>query len=388
MSTRDQTLYEITVDAGDIDRTNTVVSFGVPNTIPPGTYGVYDDENNRTVLQVDRHRVGWMVIDSLPKHGMRRYTLSSADTVSCFKNDVKKMIDSLKVTFFNFENEILSYYHTERPLPEGVESVYARAGYIHPVRTPDGVIVTQDFAEVHPHHHGIWSAWTKVEFQGRETDFWNVGKGMGAVISESLEETWTGPVHSGLQARHRYVDITTSDSITALHEEWVVRVYNVYNEYTMFDMVITQTAATPDPVVLPEYEYGGVGFRGHEDWEGEERAFFITSEGRTRSDGHRTRARWCHIGGYTGDRLAGITILDHPHNIRHPQPMHIHQTRTFFNYAVVQLGELRIEPGIPYSMRYRYIAWDGKPDPGEINRLWLDYAYLPAVSITLKNKSD
>jgi hypothetical protein len=36
-------------------------------------------------------------------------------------------------------------------------------------------------------------------------------------------------------------------------------------------------------------------------------------------------------------------------------------------------------------MRYRYITYDGEPDPSELERLWLDYAYPPAVSITVKN---
>lgn len=42
---------------------------------------------------------------------------------------------------------------------------------------------------------------------------------------------------------------------------------------------------------------------------------------------------------------------------------------------------MKIEPGLPYVVRYRYVANDGEPNPDALNRLWNDYAYLPAVTV-------
>ena len=73
---------------------------------------------------------------------------------------------------------------------------------------------------------------------------------------------------------------------------------------------------------LPQYRYGGVGFRGNRDWNGKDRTFFLTSEGETdRDKGNGTRGRWCLISGKVGDQSVGIAILCHPDNFRGPQPM-------------------------------------------------------------------
>jgi hypothetical protein len=42
-------------------------------------------------------------------------------------------------------------------------------------------VVTDDYPANHKHHHGIWFAWTRVDFEGRKTDFWNMGDGKGTV---------------------------------------------------------------------------------------------------------------------------------------------------------------------------------------------------------------
>jgi hypothetical protein len=378
--------YEIIVYSGAVDRKNTIVSFYVPTDFIPGSYRMVSDSNDPVYLQVDERNIGTFIIAELPRGEIKRYLLTTDQQI---KNDdvkVVHMIDDLKVTYRINDNDIISYYHNESPLPEGIDTLYTRAGYIHPVRSPSGVILTQDFAEVHPHHYGIWSSWTNVEFNGRRPDFWNVGKETGYVEFESLDETWEGYVHAGLRSRHKYIDFTLGRQITALNEQWEVRVFNISGKYHIFDITVIQTANSSMPVVLPEHEYGGVGFRGHEDWEGRENAFFLTSEGKTRTDAHGTRARWCHIGGYTGSQLAGIAILDHPGNFRHPQPVHVHQTRAFFNYAVIKYGEMVIEPGIPYRMKYRFITYDGEPDPAELDRLWMDFAYPPSITIIKKDQ--
>ena len=47
-----------------------------------------------------------------------------------------------------------------------------------------------------------------------------------------------------------------------------------------------------------------------------------------------------------------------------PQPMRIHDTEPFFNWAVPQLGDFSIEPGTPYVSRYRFLVADGPAAAG------------------------
>ncbi len=78
-----------------------------------------------------------------------------------------------------------------------IKEIFRRGGYIHPVYTPSGRTVTDDYPPDHYHHHGIWFAWTKTEFEGRHPDFWNMGDGTGKVEFVALDSTWNGTVHGG-----------------------------------------------------------------------------------------------------------------------------------------------------------------------------------------------
>src|SRR5699024_451082 len=138
------------------------------------------------------------------------------------------------------------------------------------------------------------------------------------------------------------------------------------------------------PLVLPEYHYGGMAFRGHKNWDDPEKVTFLTSEGYDRSSGNETRARWVHMGGMVDGQRAGIAVLSHPDNFRAPQPIRVHAETPYFVYAPMQLGEMAIEPGSPYVMRYRYVTYDGDPDPELLDRLWNDYAYPPGVTVEVQ----
>jgi hypothetical protein len=87
------------------------------------------------------------------------------------------------------------------------------------------------------------------------------------------------------------------------------------------------------------------------------------------------------MGGSIDGRPAGIAILDHPSNFRHPQPTRLNPDNPFFNYSPSVAGEWRIEPGTPYVSRYRFITYEGQPDRALIDRLWNDYATPPVITV-------
>jgi len=193
-------------------------------------------------------------------------------------------------------------------------------------------------------------------------------------------------VHGGLRARHRFIDLTAPEPVTALNETWEVRAYAPPSgsaSYWMFDLVSEQRCATANGLKLPEYRYGGIGIRGNWAWNGKDKTMFLTSEGETdREKGHATRGRWCDMAGMVDGSRVGIAILCHPDNFRAPQPMRIHPTEPFFNFAPQQAGDMEIKPGEKYVSRYRFVVHDGPPDKAELDRLWNDYAYPPAVRVT------
>jgi methane monooxygenase PmoA-like len=149
----------------------------------------------------------------------------------------------------------------------------------------------------------------------------------------------------------------------------------------VFDWMSTQTCASDSPLVLPKYHYGGLGYRGSRQWEDKSNCFFLTNEGKDRSNGNETTGRWCWVGGKVDGQMAGVAILCHPDNFRFPQPMRLNPDEPFFCFAPSQGGEWRIEPGKPYVARYRFVVADGGADATEIERLWNDYAHPPTVTV-------
>jgi hypothetical protein len=239
--------------------------------------------------------------------------------------------------------------------------------------------VTDDYPPDHLDHHGIWTAWAKTEFQGRTPDFWNSADATGAVEFEALLDSWSGPVHTGFRARHRLVDMTSPVATTALTELWEVTLYHISRQpgraFRMFDLTSIQEAASADPVALLERQEGGLGFRGNREWYGANGSIrILTSEGNDRTNGSGTRVRWCYIGGMVDGAQSGVAILGDPRNFRAPLPMRIHATEPLFAFTPTSLGRIDIRPGQPLVSRYRFLAFDGAPDPAWIEQRWQEFA--------------
>ena len=261
--------------------------------------------------------------------------------------------------------------------PANIKPSFLRAGYLHPVFTPSGRIVTGDYPDDHPHQHGIFFAWTKTEFEGRHPDFWNMGDGTGTVELEKLDSSWSGAENGGFTARLRHVDLSGPAPKAALNEIWRVTAYRTPQglaRYSMFDLVSTQECASASPLILPDYRYGGVGIRGHRQWRVKENVSFLTSEGKDRIAGDDTMARWCAISGRVDGQIAGLAVLGHPGNFRAPQALRIHPDDPYFNFSPSKRGQWEITPGKPYISRYRFLTYDGAPNAAELDRLWNDYA--------------
>ena len=375
----------LTVSAGELDRRESIVWFALPKTLKAKSYALRDDAGKLLALQIEADGTAAFILPELKAGATRRFQLEEVRD-GAMQNAVQTFRDNDRLTITASGRKALTFQGGPGELPNAsIKPVFRQGGYIHPVFTPSGRIVTDDYPPDHFHHHGIWFAWTKTEFQGRHPDFWNVGDGTGRVEFVALDQSWSGPVHAGFKSRNRSVDVSAPSPVTVLNEQWVVTVYNVgqgSKPFVMFDLVSTQDLATASPLILPEYRYGGLGFRGHRQWLAKDNCEFLTSEGKNRNNGHGTRARWCHIGGKIDGQPAGIAILDHPSNFRAPQAMRINPDQPFFCYSPSLTGDWKIEPGKSYVSRYRFVVYDGAVDRTELDRMWNDYANPVTVTIS------
>jgi hypothetical protein len=370
----------VIVEAGRFDRRNVVLGFPAPAGFAGKPLALRDSSGKITPLQIDGDQAAFL-LSELKAGQTKRYRIESLKTQPVPGVRATAYESMLRVT--SGAAKIFDFRLT-RELPEpGIKEAFKRAGYMHPVYSPAGHIVTDDFPSDHYHQHGIMFAWTKTEFEGRQPDFWNMGTGSASVEFDGIGNSWSGPVHAGFTARLRYVDLSAPKPTDVLNEVWSVRAYELRSgpkPYTMFDIVSTQKTAGSSPLLLPDYRYGGIAVRGHRNWKNKDTVMFLTSEGKDRIAGDDMRARWCAIFGEVDGVIAGIAALGHPDNFRAPQPVRIHPTDPYFNFSPSKLGDWRIDPGVPYISRYRFVAFDGPADAAELDRLWNDYAEPPGVS--------
>ena len=264
---------------------------------------------------------------------------------------------------------VVTYQAKPLPLPDGLDPAYVRGGYLTDLRTPTGHLVSDDYPPLHRHHHGVWAAWTRCRWQGRDTDFWNMGQKKGLVEAIGHDAPWTRDGAAGLTARHRYVDLTGGSPRGVLDERWDLEV-RLCDGLPAISLTITQQLAGSDALHLPRYHYGGLGFRGHRAWDGKDNCRFLTSEGLTdRLKGNGTHGRWCWIGGKADVSLCGVLIASHPRNAVHPEPMRLHPTEPFFCFAPPQSGERTLVSGKQWISRYLIIPIDGEPDAARCRAL-------------------
>lgn len=296
--------------------------------------------------------------------------LSAADEVVAVREGKQIVVRS-------GDKEILRYQAEPGELPrQDIPEVYRRGGYIASIHTPTGRLVTDDFPPNHVHHHGVWSPWTKTEFEGRKPDFWNMGAGTGRVESVAVDDVWQKDGRAGFKVRHRFIDMTAKPEKVALLETWEVDVASAADHF-IIDLTITQDCAGESPLKLPEYHYGGLGFRGNRAWNGAANCRFLTASGLTdRTQVNTAKEPWCWIGGKVEGETCGVTFLCHHSNFRAPQPIRVHPEEPFFCYAPQQGGAMEIAPGKPYVARYRMIIADGEPDAQAAAKRAEEYAKL------------
>lgn len=375
------------IDARGSARRFAIVSFEAA--ARPGRWEMRTPEGQRRPVQFEGGQA-WFIEPELPADAVRTYTLKrrawlagSGTLPSAKAHSVAHDHDGADFDFAVDGHPVVRYLAHSGTLPRAdIPEIYRRGGYFHPLWTPAGRIVTGDYPTNHVHHHGFWWAWTKTEFEGRTPDFWNMGEKKGRVDFVRSTPPVSGPVWAGFRSEHVYTDLLADPAKPALHETWRVRVYPLAGGLgvNVIDVDSEQVCATPSPLKLPKYLYGGLGYRGPTAWDGADGIRYLDSNGVTnRVDGNFSHARWYWMGGLVDGHLAGVAVLGHPANFRAPQPLRVHPTEPYACWAPSQQADWSIKPGEPYRSRYRILALDGVPDAAQLNRLWDDFATPVAV---------
>ncbi|HEX2970968.1 MAG TPA: PmoA family protein [Tepidisphaeraceae bacterium] len=383
-------LARLTVDAGDQPRLDTPISIALDNLAisPDGLrlLEVQGDQRLPVPAQLEPGKppiLHWILSGTTPAHGQRVYELSASPVVAAPIVETRQTPTGLDLHWA--DAQVLHFQSAIMPPPAGADPRYARSGFIHPLRSPAGAVLTNIHPADHIHHLGLWNPWTSTEFEGRHVDFWNIKDGTGTVRFAKLLDKTSGPVFAGFRVAQEHVALnTTAGPKVALNEILDVRVWRVGGPdkgYWLVDYTTTQRCASSSPLKLLAYRYGGIGFRATADWK-ESNSNYLTSEGKTRKDGHATRARWCAMYGATSQGPAGIEFMSHPKNRQHPEPMRLWpEGDIFFNFCPIQSVPWTLEPGNDYTLRYRLYIYDGTASRETFERFWQDFGNPPQIKL-------
>lgn len=331
----------------------------------------------------------WFILpDSTPPRTRRVFQLEpgSTDAGSRFSFLTKSPYLEMRC-----DNRPLMRYNFDLvPAPPGVDPVFARKGaYIHPLFSPMGDTLTDDFPSDHYHHHGIFMPWRKGTFEGHPVDFWLLDAKQGTVRFREFGPRSSGPVFAGFVSHHDHVDLSQNqpNGKNVLAEEWKVMVFSVGGPGEkgswIFDITSTQRCAGAGSLKLSPWDYQGMTFRGPAAWMGKES--YLTPSG---SLARPTREKWQVMSGAHGKNTASIELMSHPGNFRFPEPTTIWPGLSFFGYTPPAIGEWILEPGISYVFRYRYHVIMGRMDKPKADQAWYDFAAPPSVSFQVATASN
>ena len=333
----------------------------------------------------------WFILSEKEgKYGKRNFVLRQSGATNSEKGiELKKDREDLTLTYDG--KPILSYRHAVTFPPKGVDPNYKRSGYVHPVVSPEGEVLTKIQPEDHYHHYGIWGSWTKTHIDGREVDFWNLKKGLGTVKFAGFLSEVEGAVFSGFKALQKHIDFGAkgADQI-ALNEVLDVRAWNIGEKMWLLDYTITLNSPLDSGILFDAYRYGGgIGFRATEKWH-KDNCTVLTSEGKDRKEADGSNARWCLVEGEseTKSGRSGVLFMSYPANRMHPEPMRVWpldgnggRGDMFFEFCPIRHNEWKIENGKDYSLKYRMLIFDGELTTREAEQYWKAFAMPPVIDV-------
>lgn len=293
------------------------------------------------------------------------------------------------LTIHKGKNNLLQYVFKTVYPPKGVDSSYRRSGFIHPLWSPGGQILTRIQPPDHRHHYGIWNPWTHVAYEGDTIDFWNINTKQGTVRFANFVSIEEGAVYSEFDALHEHVVFKKSGGEkVALNELQSVRVFPQQKgqDYFIVDFNIKLNTADKSPVKLLEYRYAGLGWRTTEKWDNKN-SMVLTSEGKARKEADGSTARWCIVQGELDKDYAGVVMMSFPTNYNYPEPLRIWPVDQygrgdmFANFCPTKNMDWMLFPGKDYVLNYRFLVYNGRLEADKAESAWYYFANPPEVII-------
>ncbi len=394
-----QNLIHFNVSAGDYNRDYCPVYVDLrqihelPDENTLCLYEVIKSELHLVSYQFDDKKGNglWFIPEGrFPKDMVKHYVLKTSKERS-ESVDVPMKVDRSEGALIlkKSRQKILRYQTKTAKPPKGVDSSYQKSGFIHPLWSPSGEVLTRIQPPDHYHHYGIWGPWTKTHIDDREVDFWNLKKKQGTVRFAGISSIKEGEIFCEIKVKQEHIDFNQNGgNQVAINEELIIRAWNIGNNAWLIDYITVQSTPLVSGIILNAYRYGGgIGFRATEKWT-KNNCTVLTSEGKTRENADGTKARWCRVEGTSSVGRSGILFMDYPQNREFPEPMRVwplnannNRGDLFFEFCPIRIKSWKMEYGKKYQLKYRLFVSDGNVSSFDAEALWQSFAHPPTVVI-------
>jgi hypothetical protein len=327
----------------------------------------------------------WFILSGVSaKNSERKFVLKLEEKAATTLSKVSLTRDHKDLSLLMNKKPILSYRFATTFPPDTVNQLFKRSGFIHPLMSPGGEVLSRIQAPDHYHHYGIWGPWTKTTIDGRSVDFWNLMSGEGTVKFAGFLSEAEGAIYSGFQTLQQHIDFgAKGEDQIAMNEILDVRAWSIGERVWMIDYTTSLNSPLKNGIMLDAYRYGGgIGFRATEKWH-KDNCTVLTSDNKTRLDADGSYAKWCIVEGEsaTAEGRSGILFLSHPSNRMHPEPMRVWPLDAnggrgdmYFEFVPIRHDDWKLEPKQNYTLKYRMIVFDGKMDAKTAEMYWNSFA--------------
>ena len=274
-------------------------------------------------------------------------------------------MDNGTLTVLEGSTKVLTYRFADQ-LKEGISPKQTRSCYIHPLYSLDGQVLTDDFIEDHPHHHGIFWTWPVVRTRGQTTQTWHPANLRQHFVRWLDRDADSSPAVLSVENVWKL----DGEEVVAV-ERVTLQIHSGADNSRIIDVELN-IRAVGGPLELQGTQdggkgYGGLSFRGAPMFTG---TAVTSDKGPLEKDINNEEFLWTDI----STEQLGLAIFVAPDHPDFPTAWITRNSYAgFLNASWPGLKTVVLQPEKPVVLRYRIYVHSGDAASGNVRAAYQEY---------------
>lgn len=261
--------------------------------------------------------------------------------------------------------DVLTYRFGDQ-LKEEVHRSQTRSCYIHPLYSPGGHVLTDDFPEDHLHHHGVFWTWPVVRTRGQDTQTWHPANLRQHFVRWLKREAGRNAATLSVENAWKLdgQEVVAKETVT-------LYIHPVDKIGRAIDVELTIQAVSGPLLLRGAQEenkgYGGLSLRGAPMFKGAE---LTTDKGPLEGDINNTEFFWTDL----STEECGVAVFVAPDHPGFPIPWSNRNSYAgFLNASWPGLRAAILKADAPVTLRYRIYVHRGNSETANIPEVYEKY---------------